>query len=135
MNIAVQIAAAVTAYGRMHMHDLKNIPDNICYYSDTDSVFLQKPLNEKFISPTKLGLCKLEKETQSCIFLSPKIYIFTYRENGKLHHSIKFKGVNKEALEKLDYNWFLEKYKNTTVFQYEKTSNFLKTLTPPIIFF
>ena len=40
---SVPIAAAITAYARMHMYKFKTIPDNPCLYSDTDSVYLQKP--------------------------------------------------------------------------------------------
>ncbi len=117
------------------MHDLKNIPNNNCFYSDTDSVFLEKPLPEYMISPNKLGLCKLEKDTINAIFLAPKIYIYTYQTNdNKIEKVIKFKGVTKEILDTLNWEWFLEKYKDSSTFRYERTSNFLKTLTPPRIF-
>lgn len=45
----VAIAAAVTAYGRMIIDPYKRIKDNKCFYSDTDSVFLQYPLSEKYV--------------------------------------------------------------------------------------
>lgn len=50
----VAIAAAVTAYGRMIIDPYKRIKDNKCFYSDTDSVFLQYPLSEKFVG-SELG--------------------------------------------------------------------------------
>lgn len=41
-NAAVQIAAAITAYGRIYMHPYINRSDS--YYTDTDSVVLGSPL-------------------------------------------------------------------------------------------
>ncbi len=72
-----------------------NIKNNPCYYSETDSIFLEKPLPDKYISPTKLGSWKLEDDKISCIFLAPKIYIYKTKNN---RNSIKFKNVNKENI-------------------------------------
>ncbi|KAJ3220452.1 hypothetical protein HK099_004345 [Clydaea vesicula] len=52
VNIA--IAGAITAYSRMHINKFKNIPNNKCYYTDTDSVILEKELSKDLISK-KLG--------------------------------------------------------------------------------
>jgi hypothetical protein len=41
--INISIAAAITAYSRIHINKYKNIPDNPCIYTDTDSVILTKP--------------------------------------------------------------------------------------------
>jgi hypothetical protein len=37
------LAAAVTAYSRIIIDQFKRIPDNQCYYTDTFSVFLERP--------------------------------------------------------------------------------------------
>jgi hypothetical protein len=74
VNVAVQIAAAITSYARIHMHHLKNLEGNSCYYSDTYFIFLEKPLQANKVSQTQLSLCKLEKLTINCVFLAPKIY-------------------------------------------------------------
>jgi len=53
----VAIASAVTAYARIHMIPFKTLDS--CYYTDTDSVFLVKPLDNKLIGK-ELGLMKDE---------------------------------------------------------------------------
>lgn len=95
INTAVHIATATTSYARIYMHDFKNLRNNPCYYSDTDSVFLKKPLPENSISSNQLGLFKLEEEKIDCIFLAPKIYIYKTKNNENI---LKFKGVNKKIL-------------------------------------
>jgi hypothetical protein len=40
----VAIAAAVTAYGRILMNKFKTLPGYIIFYTDTDSIFVNKPL-------------------------------------------------------------------------------------------
>jgi hypothetical protein len=53
----VAIASAVTSYSRIHMIPFK--VDGSCVYSDTDSVFLIKNLDSRFIGDD-LGLMKDE---------------------------------------------------------------------------
>lgn len=43
-NINVAIASAVTAYARIFMSIFKNNLDYNLYYTDTDSIFVDKPL-------------------------------------------------------------------------------------------
>jgi hypothetical protein len=35
----------VTSLARIYMHPFLNIPENDCYYSDTDSFIINKPLD------------------------------------------------------------------------------------------
>jgi hypothetical protein len=42
--INVAIASAIASYSRIYINQFKSIPGNECYYSDTDSVVLAKPL-------------------------------------------------------------------------------------------
>ena len=41
------------------MSQFKNSKKFNLYYSDTDSIYIDKPLSKKFIDDTKLGLLKL----------------------------------------------------------------------------
>lgn len=55
---SIPIAAAMTAYARMSINKHKNIVNNLCIYSDTDSVILTKVLEPELIGP-ELGQFKL----------------------------------------------------------------------------
>ena len=88
------------------------------YYSDTDSIYIDRPLNENFISSTILGKMKLENIVDKAIFLSPKVYCletenkeFIYKVKG-LSHEIKLnfedfiKLLKKDAILKKDQEKF-----------------------------
>jgi len=94
-NISIPIAAAVTAYARIHMSQFKNNPvlPNL-YYSDTDSAHFDGPLPDSFISPTILGKMKLEGIFDRALFLAPKVYALK-NDNAEI---IKIKGLSKEAI-------------------------------------
>jgi hypothetical protein len=61
-NVSIGIAAAITAYARIHMSQFKNNPNFNLYYSDTDSIYIDKPLPDHMISSTILGKMKLENK-------------------------------------------------------------------------
>lgn len=89
----VAIASAITAYGRIIMDSYKRIPDNECYYTDTDSVFLAKPLGEDYIGNNQ-GKKKLESVIKEAIFISPKVY-------GYYNHfktEVKIKGFTSDKV-------------------------------------
>ena len=44
------------------------------YYSDTDSIVIDRPLDPSLVSENKLGLMKLEKVLTKFIALGPKVY-------------------------------------------------------------
>ncbi|KAJ1416382.1 DNA-directed DNA-polymerase, family B, mitochondria/virus [Sesbania bispinosa] len=50
---AVQLSAAVTACSRIYMYPYISRDD--CYYTDTDSIVIGKPLPEEDVSSTELG--------------------------------------------------------------------------------
>jgi len=107
LNIAVHIASAITAYARIYMHKFKmEYKDNL-YYSDTDSLILDKEISEDLISDNKLGLFKLEGIVKSGIFVAPKLYYMELESEDVL----KVKGVNKKYFSK---NYFTELYNNST---------------------
>jgi len=87
-NVSIPIAAAITAYARIHMSQFKNNPNFNLFYSDTDSIYIDKPLSENLISETTLGKMKLENICKEAIFLSPKVY-FLINNNGKVTYKVK----------------------------------------------
>lgn len=58
-DISISVAAAVTAYARIFMDDFLADPDFIIYYTDTDSIYTNKPLPAHLVN-NKLGGWKLE---------------------------------------------------------------------------
>lgn len=72
-NISISIASAVTAYARVLMSRFKNRKDFKLYYTDTDSIFIDKELPTNIIN-NELGNFKLEYILKEAIFLGPKVY-------------------------------------------------------------
>lgn len=58
-EVNITIASAITAGGRIFMSAFKNHSNLKLYYSDTDSIFINKPLPKSLIG-NKLGQLKLE---------------------------------------------------------------------------
>jgi hypothetical protein len=73
LNISIPIAAAVTAGARIHMTQFKTMDGITLFYTDTDSIDINKPLPSKFIGK-ELGKMKLEHIFNDAIFLAPKVY-------------------------------------------------------------
>lgn len=98
-NISIGIASAITAYSRIHITHFKNNPNYNLYYTDTDSIYIDKPLSENFIGKD-LGKMKLEYNFIEGTFLSPKVYGGLYfNDNQQLKSITKVKGFKN----KLDY--------------------------------
>lgn len=74
MNISLPISAAVTAYARIHMSQLKINTEYNLFYTDTDSIVIDKPLENDMVDSTSLGLMKLENNYLEFVALSPKVY-------------------------------------------------------------
>nr|YP_010455106.1 DNA polymerase [Porodaedalea mongolica]UUA03948.1 DNA polymerase [Porodaedalea mongolica]WCF76708.1 DNA polymerase [Porodaedalea mongolica] len=72
VNIAV--ALAVTANGRIFMSRVKNNPDIVLYYTDTDSAFTAQPLPSSWYDPAKMGYFKLENRLSCFVSTGAKIY-------------------------------------------------------------
>jgi hypothetical protein len=87
-NVSIGIATAVTAYARIHMSQFKNNPNFILFYSDTDSIYIDRPLPDDFISSIILGKMKLEYICNKAIFLAPKMY-YLETEDGKVIYKVK----------------------------------------------
>lgn len=98
---SVQIAAAISAYARMSINKFKNLPNNPCIYSDTDSVILKYKLDEKYVG-NELGQFKLEHEIKKGIFIRNKLYII---QNSEGNYIVKASGVDGN---KLNWNSFVD---------------------------
>jgi hypothetical protein len=92
-NVSVSVAAAISAYSRIHMSQFKNNPNINLYYSDTDSIYTDSGLNENLISDMKLGKLKLEHVCKKALFLGPKLYCLLTDSNEFIH---KVKGLKHE---------------------------------------
>ena len=87
-NINIAVASAITGYARIEMSKFKNNPDYILYYSDTDSIFINKPLPDHMVSDTELGFMKLEYIVEEGIFLAPKVYCLKFAD-GSIKYRVK----------------------------------------------
>jgi hypothetical protein len=96
-NVNIAIAAAVTAYARIHMSQFKNnntLPR--LYYTDTDSLYFDGPIPDQFINNKELGKLKLEGIYDDAVFLAPKVYGL---KNGTTDGEIiKIKGLSKDSI-------------------------------------
>jgi len=73
------------------MNKFKNNPDYNLYYTDTDSIFIDKDLNKNFLN-NDIGNFKLEYIFKEAIFLGPKIYAGITEDNKYIS---KIKGYTK----------------------------------------
>jgi hypothetical protein len=73
INISIPISLAVTANARVHMSQFKTIEGVEVYYSDTDSIDMNKPLDPEFVGK-ELGKMKLEHIFKKVVYLAPKVY-------------------------------------------------------------
>jgi hypothetical protein len=108
-DICTHISSAIAAYSRIAIHEFKMYAiKNGCsvIYSDTDSIYLDKPLpkNCEYINKS-LGGIKLEVNNKSSIFLSPKCYAIS-NKSGK--DKILLKGLPKINSKDLTFNHFKE---------------------------
>lgn len=110
----VAIAAAVTAYGRILMNNFKTLAGYIIYYTDTDSIFVNKPLPPHMIGD-ELGQMKNELVSTSkegkadeAIFLGIKRYSLKYiGKDGNLQYKHVFASIKKNLLTWEDYERML----------------------------
>lgn len=160
----VAVAAAVTAYARMKMIDFKMSSDFNILYTDTDSIYTDKPIPKHLIG-NEIGLFKNELEGKAinniikeAIFIGNKQYIYKYIDlKGKDITVSKFSGIERNKLTWNQFelvaqgielnikekNKFIRSYQNLTMrikSTYKKISNSnSKTLVnnlyiPPVIF-
>lgn len=113
----IALASAITAYSRMIVDPFKRIPNNECYYSDTDSVFLEKPQDISHLS-NDLGNMKneippngskLDEDSNyyvtDAVFVAPKMY--GYKTHDGITKSV-VKGVSRDSISLEDQNKFID---------------------------
>ena len=114
-NISIVIAAAITAYARIHMSQFKNNPNFTLYYSDTDSIYINTPLSNEFVDEKILGKMKLEYILEDAIFLAPKVYHLETQDKEVIY---KVKGLKHEIeLSRSDFESLLYKDVHLKKFQ------------------
>ena len=87
-NTNIAIAAAITAGARVYMSYFKNMEDINIYYSDTDSICTDTPLDPKYVGG-ELGQFKLEHQFDEAVFLAPKVW----GGKNKYYETVKVKGL------------------------------------------
>ena len=107
--VSIAIAAAITAGARVYMSQFKNMNNFTVYYSDTDSIDIDRPLDPKYVGDG-LGQMKLEHVFKEAVYLAPKLYGGITSE----YEYIKIKGLKNplpfnELLSLLKMNKKLEK--------------------------
>ena len=122
-NVSVSISSAITAYSRVFMSKLKldilNKNGEI-YYTDTDSIVTDVPLNESIIGE-EIGKFKLEHKIKEGYFLSNKTYCLVKHDDSVV---IKVKGVNSKKLSLQDFkDMYVGKDVKTTRFESERNYN------------
>lgn len=103
-DVNIAIGSAVTAGGRAYLAPLKTSKDHTIYYSDTDSIVIDKPLDPKLVN-LQLGFFKLEYVIKRAIFLAPKVYGF---ETSNGDTVIKVKGVSKKEVDDMSMDTLQE---------------------------
>lgn len=96
-NQSIAIAAAIASYSRIYMN--RAFKDQKVFYTDTDSIVIDRPLNEEMVSENKLGKFKLEHVVQRAYFIAPKLYLL---ETGD-KTIIKSRGIQSSLLNKEDF--------------------------------
>jgi small nuclear ribonucleoprotein (snRNP)-like protein len=103
MDVNIAIASAVTGAARIYMSAFKNNPLFKLYYSDTDSIVIDKPLPVELVG-SDLGQMKLEHTIERAVFLAPKVYSFITESAATSEEVIKVKGVSHDIASNLHVN-------------------------------
>ncbi len=96
---SVQIASAIASNARISINIFKNMPDNYCYYSDTDSCFLEHSLDDKYVG-NGIGKMKIVNEISKGIFINKKLYAI---KDNKSNVIIKASGADSKRLKWSDF--------------------------------
>jgi hypothetical protein len=99
VDVNIALASAITAYSRIYM-SLKNNPNFNLYYSDTDSIIIDKELPSEFVGD-ELNQLKLEYEINKAVFLAPKVYGLETIDGKEI---IKVKGLSNEKQKEVSLN-------------------------------
>lgn len=115
-DVSVAVAFAVTSYARIEMSKYKTMENYNVYYSDTDSLAIDKPLPNYMIG-SELGQMKLEHQFIEAVFLCPKVLGGTFKDkNDKISSIVKIKGL-KDPLPFNEFKTLLKKDMKITINQ------------------
>lgn len=103
-NTAIQLSSAITSYARIEMHKHKISPHYTVFYSDTDSLFTDKPLPDFLVSEKEIGKFKLEGKVKEAFFAAPKLYSLNYEDGRKI---TKAKGINQGVIDDFHIKQFV----------------------------
>lgn len=114
-DVSISTTASVTAYARIYMSKIKlhilNKGGNI-YYTDTDSIISDIPLDDIFIG-NELGKFKLEHKIKQAYFISNKTYcLVPFESKSDVNCIIRAKGLISASL---NINDFKNLYKGISV--------------------
>ncbi len=99
-DVNIAIASAVTASARVFMSSFKNNQLFKLFYTDTDSIVIDRPLPDEMIG-NSLGQLKLEHTIKKAVFLAPKVYGLVTEDGAEV---IKIKGITPEAVSSVHIN-------------------------------
>lgn len=94
LDVNIAIASAITSHARVVMSAYKNSNLFTLYYSDTDSIVIDRPLPEGLVG-AMMGQMKLEYVIQKAVFLAPKVYGLITEDGREI---IKIKGISSQAI-------------------------------------
>ena len=125
-DVSIATAAFVTSYARIHINKMKLEIINkggFIYYSDTDSIVLNKTdYNSDWISDN-IGLFKLEYEIKEAYFISNKTYCLLLHNDQTI---IKTKGVINNSLTIEDFKLMYWENKNVRAVKFNTITNYEK---------
>lgn len=123
-DVSIAVSAAITAYGRIHINQLKidimNLGGTI-YYSDTDSIVTDIKLPDYMVSSSDIGKLKLEHKLKEGYFISSKTYALVLKDNNTV---LKAKGIKSNSLTFDDYISMYKGNKISTALKISSDKNF-----------
>jgi DNA polymerase type B, organellar and viral len=95
-DVSIGVAAAITAYSRIHMSIFKNNPKINLYYTDTDSIYVDEDsdIDKNLIDEKVLGKLKIENTYKKGIFICAKVYCLQDESDNIIY---KVKGLKHEV--------------------------------------
>jgi len=120
----VALASAITSYARIFIIPVKTDPNNLCFYSDTDSIFIQHPLDPSLIG-NELGQFKDELKGSLILegyFLGDKFYGYKTENIEKVVVAgLPTKILNGEKTSVITFSELLQIYNGATL-HYTRTT-------------
>jgi DNA polymerase type B, organellar and viral len=99
----ITISAMISSYAAIFMNHFLNLSDNPSYYTDTDSLFMKLPLEDKYVGK-ELGKFSFKGIAKRAYFISPKTYCLIMVDDTVI---IKCKGLDNKLLNENHFKEFL----------------------------